>query len=340
MFNVDVAASGAVLLGKSVVCDGFQRDRAIRVQTHVHDDHMSDFESSKGFQDLYMSEATRRLLIAEFNADLDVRDNIITLGHGKPGECVGGRLTLLSSGHMLGAVQVGLETADGLRLGYSGDFHWPLDHVMKVDELVVDSTYGNESSVRSYSQEEAEAKFLQLVIRQLKKGSVHVKAHRGTVQRALQILAGNINVPLLASDRLCQEVAVYQQFGCAVCDITSIKSDPGREALEKDRYVRFYSKGDRVPADTTGGSTIVLSAFMNKTDDPVIEYTERSYSVALSNHADFEGTLAYVAETGAKKVVTDNTRGKGVELALSLQQRLGVDAKPSSNIDSREWGLG
>jgi putative mRNA 3-end processing factor len=340
MFNVDVAASGAVLLGKSVVCDGFQRDRAIRVQTHVHDDHMADFESSKGFQDLYMSHATRRLLISEFNADLDVRDNIITLLHGAPGQCTGGRITLLSSGHMLGAVQVCLETTDGLRLGYSGDFHWPIDDVMQVGELVVDSTYGSEGSVRAYSQEEAETRFLDLVFRQLKKGSVHVKAHRGTIQRALQILSGNIDVPLLASDRLCNEVAVYQEFGCAVCDIVSVASSSGREALSQPRYVRFYSKGDRPPVDFTGGSTIVLSAFMNKTEDPVIEYTERSYSVALSNHADFEGTLAYVAATGARRVITDNTRGRGVELALALQHRLGIEARPSSNLDSREWGLG
>lgn len=340
MFNVDVAASGAVLLGNSVVCDGFQRDRAIRVQTHVHDDHMADFESSKGFQDLYMSEATRKLLIAEFNADLDVRDNIITLLHGTPAECSGGRITLLSSGHMLGAVQVCLETSDGLRLGYSGDFHWPLDDVMKVEELVVDSTYGGEASVRAYSQEEAETSFLDLVLRQLKKGSVHVKAHRGTVQRALQILSGNIDVPLLATDRLCNEVAVYQQFGCAVCNIASITSPSGKDALTGARYVRFYSKGDRNPVDSTGGSTIVLSAFMNKTEGPVIEYTERSYSVALSNHADFEGTLAYVAATGAKRVIADNTRGRGVDLAISIQHRLGIEAKPSSNLDSREWGLG
>src|SRR6516225_1860497 len=150
MCRVDVASSGAVLLGSSVVCDGFQRDRTVRVQTHVHDDHMRDFERSKGFQDLYMSEATRSLLVAEFNADIEYRENIIALRHGESFRCPGGGLTLLSSGHMLGAVQVALETPDGRRLGYSGDFHWPIDDVIEVDELVVDSTYGSEDSVRVY----------------------------------------------------------------------------------------------------------------------------------------------------------------------------------------------
>ena len=61
-------------------------------------------------------------------------------------------------------------------------------------------------------------------------------------------------------------------------------------------------------------------------------YSERSYSVALSNHADFEETLAYVEATSAKKVVTDNTRNHGVELAIAINNRLdGVQAVPSTN---------
>lgn len=340
MCQVDVASSGAVLLGSSVVCDGFQRDRTVRVQTHVHDDHMRDFERSKGLQNLFMSEATRSLLIAEFNADLEYRENIYTVPHGHSYECDGGRLTLLSSGHMLGAVQVMLETADGRRLGYSGDFHWPVDEVMQVDELVVDSTYGSEASIREYSQEQAEMSFLQLVYQKLASGSVHIKAHRGTVQRALQIMSGNVGVPVLASERLCREVGVYQQFGCAVGQLTLASSPAGKEALQGRKYVRLYSKGDREPVDFPEGSKIVLSAFMNKTNDPVIEYSERGYSVALSNHADFSGTLAYIAATGAKYVVTDNTRGHGLELAFAIRSRLGIDARPSTNLESREWGVG
>jgi len=340
MPRVDVVSSGAVLLGPSVVCDGFQYGHPVRVQTHVHDDHMADFERSKGFQDLYMSEATRGLLIAEFNADLDVRTNILSLPHGRCADCPGGQLTLLSSGHMLGAVQVCLEERSGRRIGYSGDFHWPITEVMKVDELVVDSTYGSEDSIRRYSQEEAETRFLQLVLAKLKVGSVHIRAHRGTVQRALQILSGQVNAPILGSGRLCQEVKVYQGFGCAVGELTLITCAEGEEALKGRRYIRLYSKGDRDLVDLNEGTKIVLSAFMNKTNDPVIEYTERGYSVALSNHADFNGTIEYVAATGAKVVVTDNSRGRGVELAYALRNRLGVDARPSSNLESREWGVG
>ena len=340
MCQVDVTSAGAVLLGDHVVCDGFQRDRPCRVQTHVHDDHMHDFERSKGFQHLYMSEATRSLLIAELNADLQYRENVIPVSHGSAVACDGGRLTLLPSGHMLGAVQVALETPDGPRLGYSGDFQWPVDDVVEVDELVLDSTYGSEGSIRRYSQERAETCFLRLVYEKLRKGSVHVTAHRGTVQRALQVLSGNFSVPFVGSARLCQEVAVYQEFGCAVGDLLVATSPEGRAVLDGTRYVRFYSKGDRIPVDLKEGAKIVLSAFMNRTEDPVIEYSDRGYSVALSDHADFDGTLDYVLATGARCVVTDNTRGHGVELALAIQRRLGIKARPSSNLASHEWGIG
>ena len=341
MRRPDVTSSGAVLLGDQVVCDGFQRDRRCRVQTHVHDDHMQDFERSKGLQSLYMSEATRSLLIAEFNADLEYRDNIIAVSYGSTFRCDGGRATLLSSGHMLGAVQVGVETTDGHRVGYSGDFHWPLDDVIRVDALVIDSTYGSEASVRRYSQEQAEARFLELVYQKLGSGSVHVNAYRGTTQRALEVLSGRIGVPFIGSARLCREVAVYQQFGCAVGDLTLATSAEGKDVLKGTKYIRFYSKGDRSPVDLKEGAKIVLSAFMNKTSDPVIEYTDRSYSVALSDHADFDGTLEYISASGAKYVVTDNTRhGHAVELALAIKRRLGISARPSSNLESPEWGVG
>ena len=68
--------SGAVCLGSDVCCDGFLRKAKARVQTHVHVDHMDNFDTSKGNQDILLSEPTRRLLVAELNADLKYRSNI------------------------------------------------------------------------------------------------------------------------------------------------------------------------------------------------------------------------------------------------------------------------
>ena len=331
--SVDVFENGAVRLGSKAVCDGYVMGYPFRVQTHIHDDHMSGFNRSKGEQDLFMSPETRALLIAERNADLEYRNNLIPVPPKVERELVDGlKLTLIPSGHMLGASQVALELPDGLRCGYSGDFAWPLDEVVQVDHLVVDSTYGSPTSVRGYSQAEAESRLLEIVCERLRYGAVHINSYRGTIERVLQVLAGKISVPILASARLIGEIAVYQKSGFAVEELVALDSEEGYSAREDRSYVRLYSKGDgfgNVPIKET---SITCSAYMVNTDDPLLEFSEKAYRIALSNHADFKGTLAYVAATGAKTVVTDNTRNHGVELAKAINERLdGVRAMPSTN---------
>ena len=330
---VDVFDSGAVRLGSRLVCDGYAPGYPFRVQTHVHDDHMGEFDRSKGEQDLFMSPETRALLIAERNADLEHRDNIIAVGRGGERELEdGSRLALLASGHMLGSCQVAVQLANGVRCGYSGDFGWPLERVMQVDELVVDSTYGSPESVRRYTQEEAESRLLEVVCQRLRHGSVHVNAHRGTVERVVQILAGKVGVPVVASAALMREIAVYRDHGFAAGAVEGLDSEVGRLALAERCYVRLYSKGDGFGSELVEGTSVTCSAYMVSTDEPLLKFTERAYRVGLSNHADFAGTLAYVRATGAKTVVTDNTRNHGIELAMAINERFeDVRAVPSTN---------
>ena len=329
----DVLETGAVLLGSQVVCDGYAEGRPIRVQTHVHDDHMIEFSRSKGLQDLLMSPETRELLIAERNADLEFRDNLVpVMAHRAHPLGDGSLLSVLPSGHMLGSSQVALELPNGVRCGYSGDFAWPLDDVIQVDELVVDSTYGSPRSVRGYTQAEAEACLLEVVCERLRFGSVHIKAFRGTVERVLHVLSGSVGVPIIGSDQLVREVEVYQRHGFATGRLDALDSPAGRAALAELSYVRLYAKGDGFGNELLEGTSITCSAFMVDTDHPLMQFSERSYGVALSNHADFEGTLAFVQATGAETVVTDNTRNHGWDLALAINDRLpGVSARPSTN---------
>ena len=330
---VDVLGDGTVCLGPSVTCDGFAEGYPFRVQTHVHDDHMNKFETSKGLQDLLMRPETYSLLIAEFNADLEFRDNLRQVGCGKPfklGE--NAQLSLVPSNHMLGSCQVALQLGNGLRIGYSGDFGWPLDEVIEVDQLVVDSTYGSPRSVRLYTQAQAENCLYRLVFQQLRQGPVHIYAHRGTIERVMHVLGDNIGVPILASERLIKEFKVYQNYGLAAGELDSITSETGRSGMSERAYVRLYSKGDGFRNEPIAGTSITCSAYMVRGTHPLLKYSERAYRVALSNHADFNETLKYVRATGAKRVITDNTRNHGCELAMAINQRLaGVRASPSSN---------
>ena len=336
--TVDVLASGAVCLGFNVVCDGFVQGYDFRVQTHIHDDHMANFNRSKGLQDLFLSPESFALLVAERDADLEYRTNLHCVERGTERVLTdGSKLYLLPSDHMLGACQVALELPVGLRIGYSGDFSWPLNEVIKVDELVVDSTYGSPESVRQYTQDEAEQCLIELVSERLRHGSVHIKAYRGTVERVLHLLGGNIGVPILASDRLIREANVYKRHGFAAENLVFFNSDEGRAVLKGRAYVRLYSKGDGFDKERLEGTSVTISAFMADRAHPLLTYSERAYKIALSNHADFNGTLDYIRATGAKRVITDNTRNHGWQLAIAVKNHLGVEAEPSSNRIGPRW---
>jgi len=277
-------------------------------------------------------------LLAEHDADIEYRTNLYRISRGKAhalGD--GSRLTLLPSNHMLGACQVAVELSSGLRVGYSGDFGWPLDEVIEVDELVVDSTYGSPESIRQYTQDNAEQCLIALVCERLRHGSVHVKAHRGTIERVLHVLGGNVGVPILASHRLIREAEVYQNHGFACESLVPIDSPEGQSATADRSYVRLYSKGDGFPNEHLEGTSVTVSAYMADRSDPKLTYSDRSYKVALSNHADFKGTLEYIRATRARRVVTDNTRNHGLQLALAIRKHLGIEAEPSSSRIGPRW---
>lgn len=339
-YPIDVAIpSGAVSLGPDVVCDGFISKARARVQTHVHTDHMDGFESSKGHQIVVASEPTVSLLIAEFNADLPYRSNIKALQPGDQYRAGESLISLLPNGHMLGSVQVQVVLRSGLSLGYSGDFQWPLSNTIQVEALVVDSTYGAPHNRREFSQGECEERFLALLYRLLRVGPVIVKAHRGTVQRALQLIFDEVECPVITSERLEREVAVYRDYGYTIGDLCVESSQQARQLMKADRYIAVYSTGDHVPSDIGNRSKLVLSAYFTQPNDPIVKYSDRAFGVAMSNHADFEGTLEYVRATGAEYVMTDNSRGgKGWDLAQEITLRLGIEARASSGSRNYEWG--
>ena len=148
-----------------------------------------------------------------------------------------------------------------------------------------------------------------------------------------------IKDPIIASPSLCSELEVYQQYGYTLTNVLSTHSKEAKHAVNEGRYIRLYGTGDRRPTDTGEATSITLHAYKSRLYDPVVEYSEKSFCIALSDHADYQETLEYVRSTGAKKVMTDTTRGgHGVELAMALKRELGLDAFPSNNRYVREWG--
>jgi putative mRNA 3-end processing factor len=310
------------------------------VQTHIHTDHFSHFDTSKGAQDILLTEPTRRLLINDLNADLVYRQNLKALQLGRNFPFSDGHICLLSNGHMLGSVQVCVAYSNGLRLGYSSDFAWPLDDVIQVDALVVDSTCGSPDSVRKYTQKYAEERLVQIVNERRGLGAIHLRAHRGTLQRSLQLLSINDRLPIVGSKRLVAEALVYLEHGYMIGNVTDVATPEGKEILRSGQYIRVFGYRDQFPTDPCCATTITLSAFGMCGDDPVLRYSDGAYRIALSDHADFEGTMEYIRATNAQFVLTDNSRGgHAFALADAIRNRLGIEAKASENETSKEWGV-
>jgi len=336
MDRVIVTGDGTIILGEAVTCDGFHYDIPIRIQSHCHKDHMDEFSRSKGLQTILMTEPTRDLLIAEYDADIPYRENIIAVPMNNQIDLMDLEIKLLDNGHMLGSSQIEVKLSDGYRCGYSGDFDWPLQEVIQVDSLVVDSTYGSPDSIRRFSQDEANEKLLDLVIRKAKSGPVYIKAHRGTLQRAITILNGEIKHPITSSQSLYNEMEVYLRYGYNLSEVISVNTEDGKKAHIDGNYIHLCRAHEKNPSDST---SIILSAYMSRMEEALVQYSDNAFAVALSNHADFTGTLEYISATGAEFVITDNTRGgKAIELAQAIKRELGIKAEPSIVTHKNEWG--
>jgi len=342
--QIDVSYHGAVKLGNYVTCDGFVDGFMYRVQTHVHSDHMFHFNKSKGFQTIVMSEPTKALIELE-HFDVRRRENVISLPiDGVYNDTDKGlSITFTSSHHMLGAVQVAVTTKKGDRLGYSGDFSWPLAEVIEVDSLVIDSTYGSPDSVRKYSQEEANLFFREKVAEKIKSGPVIVKASRGTLHRTLELLDGLVKCPVITSKRKIADAKVFEKYGYCFCPLLELEDSNVRLLRKEGPYVELYYIGEQVPYYRADITTINLTASWVQGVNPYLELSDSSYQVAITDHADFNETLEYIKATGSKMVLTDGTRDgtggkKAVQLAKAISNRLGINAIPAQPEITRAWG--
>jgi len=336
---IDISCNGAIKLGQNVTCDGFVYGYEYRVQTHIHDDHMTYFDRSKGFQKIIMSEATRSLLELR-HSDMAYRTNIISLPINGTYRDADIEIELKSSSHMLGAVQVAVTTEAGHRLGYSGDFSWPLEDVIKVESLVVDSTYGSPDAIRHYSQEDASDFFRELVVQKIKGGPIIIKGHRGTLYRALELLYGLVQCPIIASRKKINEAKVCEKYGYCIGSLMELELPDVRKLRKEGPYIELRYMGEQVLFDTGNSTTINLTASWVHGANPFLELSDSSYQIAISDHADFNETLEYIRGTGAKVVLTDSTRGiNASKLASAITSKLGIEAKPAKPVYSKAWGM-
>lgn len=341
-YRTDVRKNGTVLLSPNICCDGFDVKRKIRVQTHVHEDHMEDFSSSKGYQDkIILSNATRDLLIADKNADIPHRYNIVPLDYFKAYYVDDYKLELSPSNHMLGSVQTRVTHPDGYKVVYSSDFQLPLEHgVFECDELVIDSTCSNPN--QKDCNKESIIKILKQKISELVSNkSVIITGYRGRLQYIMETIGNSFpDLPLIASNRPFKYANVYRKYGHPIRSLYKSDSERAKKLyVDDDKYILFIEPWESYKTIEENTHTILLSRFCYG-EEPILDHSNNFTRIALSDHSGFNGTIKYIEESKCKRVITDSSRGgDGLELAHFIKSYLDIEVKPATLQYSKEWGI-
>ena len=315
------------MLGDFVACDAFDESRPLRVVTHAHADHLCGLRSSlRSCEKVLMTAATRDL-VAVMNGFNMLQDGPVeTVEYGREVDYCGDRIKLAKADHILGAAQVVVESSEGDRVAYTGDFRVNgTEPIKDCDVLVVEATYGSPSCRRSFGVN-VEDLLVRMVEERLRNGSVYVFGYHGKLQEVMQILrCADVSVPFVVPERVFNVSRICEQHGMQLGDLTLSTATDGQELLDGDLpCVAFYHMNAR---DSVGlrGSRICVSGWEFRSASRQIG--EREHLVALSDHSDFDGLIEYVRRCNPKRVVTDNFRvSHGVTLAREIRKRLGIPA--------------
>ena len=234
------------------------------------------------------------------------------------------KITLLKADHILGACQVLVEDAGGIRIAYTGDFRLEDTPVVESDVLVVEATYGTPSCRRNFDVDVREL-LVSMIERRLRGGTVYVFGFHGKLQEVMQLLRkADVEVPFVMPDRVYEVSKVCQKHGMNLGCLSLSTDKEGQELLDGNLpCVAFYHVNSRQHVGLNN-SRICVSGWEFHT--PCRQIGEREHLVALSDHSDFDGLIEYVKQSKAKQVITDNYRSHGAVLAKEIIKRLGISA--------------
>ncbi|MDR1993320.1 MAG: MBL fold metallo-hydrolase [Nitrososphaerota archaeon] len=322
--RAQITKSGAILLGDSVACDAFD-PRPIRIVTHAHADHLYGLRKSfKQCEKVLMTKATCDLC-KTLNPRLKLDDKTLyTLEYDQSFHYGDEKITLFRADHILGAAQVLVEDARGLRIAWSGDFRLEGTQAVRCDVLVVEATYGRPSCRRSF-EVDVRALLVELIEKQLRGGTVYVFGYHGKLQEVMKILRdAEVQVPFVMPELVYEVTKVCETHGMALGPLAYSADSEGRELLDGNLpCVAFYHMNQRQHVGLRNARVCVSGWEFQK---PCRQIGAHEYLVALSDHSDFDGLIEYVRQTHAKQVITDNFRSDGEALAREISRRLGVFA--------------
>lgn len=325
--EASIADNGAVLLGKSFTCDA-HTEKPVRIVTHAHADHISELrESLQRCNSVIMTPATRELAEALYGLrPFLFVEKLSILSYKELFKYGDEKVTLFNAGHIIGSAQVLVEDSEGGRVVYTGDFKLPEAEIIPCDVLVMEATYGHPSCVRPF-RDKVEDELVKLVKKSLESGPTYIFGYHGKLQEVIGILRkAGITAPIVMPNRVYRVTKICEKYGMQLGEYFSITDEKGVEAMKSGNFIGIYHIGSRA-IEKEGVTKLVLSGWEFRS--PYRKTGHNEYTIALSDHSDFDQLIEYVEKSRPKFVITDNYRiGDAVSLAREIKKRLGISAKP------------
>ena len=288
--------------------------RATVVVSHAHADHVANHQA-------VISTVATAALMRQRGA---TRPIYKTLAYREPMDWGSARVTLYPAGHILGSAQVLVESR-GVRMLYSGDFKLRAGltteraEVPEADILVMETTFGR-PRYRFPQLDALTAQLVSFVTGAIGVGKTPVLLcySLGKGQEVLAALSG-LDFPVYLEEGHWQMSELYRSLGRPLPPY--VRFQPGQRldgpllcAAGCRRRAWFHRLGPTSTAYVSGWAM----------DGGAARRFGVDCAIPLSDHADYEELLEYVARCGAGTVYT--VHGFSEEFAADLRGR-GIQAE-------------
>ena len=293
-----------------------RRKSELSFVSHAHADHVARHER------VIATAKTLRLIEHRWGS---VKGGL-PVPYNRPFELGPLLLELLPAGHILGSAQIRVTRHDGTRVTYTGDLNTAPSltaeavQVAECDILVMEATFGHPRY--AFPPKPAVLASIAEWAREQQRGGVVpvlLGYSLGKSQEVIKFLQGE-GFAICAHRSICEVSALYRELGV---ELGPVRRFDGTMRSDEVYVFPPHSRRSGALDLFARRSTAMLTGWA--VDPSASRRYRADRAFALSDHADFEGLLAYAKATGAEEVLT--LHGFAVELATELR-RHGIDAHP------------
>ncbi|AWR99346.1 MBL fold metallo-hydrolase [Metallosphaera hakonensis] len=321
--KVGIEPNGAILVGEYFTIDGHWK-RNYRIVTHFHSDHTLQLQKSV-LECVGIIATPPTMEVLETLGYKVPQNKKINLNYRIPIQVQEEELTLYPSDHVFGSAQVEISMPSGT-VAYTGDFKNPEKKtpILHPDILVIESTYGKPEFVRPFKGE-VEQLMADYVNDAVTHMPVRIYGYHGKLQEAMRVLRERgVIAPFIVNGKIRDITKIAISYGLEIQDVFTTEEARDQGILKDGWYIEFMHFNqfkNRSPDHTN----FILSGW--EFNEALKRIDKYSFSIAFSDHADFEDLIYYVDSSKAKKIIAEGgRRGHSRELATYIRKRLGRDA--------------